>query len=173
MSRRKSDNSAGTEIGQARLYDFKSQSSSYEDATTEYEIRLFDIKTLTDVQVSSAITSLSSSDYIQGKRSGATGYVYSGNGTNVTSFKMIDVSGTFLKDEKLIINGIEDGRIFKKVSTYTFNDVKSLKSAVGVSTFSADVVLDDGDKLTNVVSSNLKLTVVFVLVALEQIHQFP
>ena len=148
---------SGSEIGLARLYDFKAQSGSFVNETTQYETRLFDIKTFTNVKVGTAITSLAISDHIEGTRSGATGFVKSA-GTNVTDFSLIDVKGKFLKDESIKINGIQDGRVITKVDAFEFNDVKSLKSAVGVSTFEADILLDTGVRLTNFVSGNLRLS---------------
>ena len=156
MSRRKGT-SGSSEIGVARLYDFKSTSDSHKDETTEYEIRLFDVKTFTTVRVGTAFTSLSVGDRVQGVRSGAVGYVRSSvtNGKNVN---LSDVTGKFVKNESIIVNGINDGRTLIKVDTFGFEDVASLESAVGVSTFSADVLLDDGTKLTSLVSGNFKLT---------------
>ena len=147
----------GSEIGLARLYDFKAQSGSFVNETTLYETRIFDIKTFTNIKVGTAITSLAVSDHIEGARSGATGFVKSA-GTNVTDFSLIDVKGKFLKDESIKINGVQNGRVITKVDAFEFNDVKSLKSAVGVSTFEADVLLDNGVKLTNFVSGNLRLS---------------
>ena len=66
------------------------------------------------------------------------------SGTNVTDLSLIDVNGKFIKDESIIINGVQDGRIVTKVDSFGFNDVKSLKSSVGVSTFEADILLDTG-----------------------------
>ena len=157
ISRRKGN--GGSEIGLARLYDFKAQSGSFVNQTTQYEIRLFDVKTFTDIKVGTAITSLSATDRIQGVRSGATGYVVSAV-TNATDFKLVDVSGKFLKNESILINGIQNGRTITKVDTFGFDDVASLESAVGVSVFSADVVLDKGEKLSNVISGNFKLNYV-------------
>jgi len=147
----------GSEIGLARLYDFKAQSASFVNSSTLYETRLFDVKTFTDVKVSTAVTSLTASDHIQGARSGATGFVRA-SGTNVTDFSLIDVTGKFIKDESILINGVQDGRVITKVDSFGFNDVKSLKSAVGISTFEADISLDDGTKLTNIISGNLRLS---------------
>ena len=147
----------GSEIGLARLYDFKAQSASFVNETTQYETRLFDIKTFTDIKVGTAITSLTASDHIQGARSGATGFVKS-SGTNVTDFSLIDVNGKFIKDESILINGVQNGRVITKVDSFGFNDVKSIKSAVGVSTFEADILLDDGTKLTNLISGNFRLS---------------
>ena len=155
MSRRRGN--GGTEIGLARLYDFKAQSGSFVNETTQYEVRLFDVKTFTNLKVGTAITALSASDRIQGSRSGATGFVRS-SGTNVTDLSLVDVSGKFLKNESITINGISNGRILTKVDTFGFSDVASLESAVGVSTFAADVVLDSGEKLTNIISGNFRLT---------------
>ena len=77
LDKRKGSVSASDEIGLARLYDFKSQSASFVNETTQYETRLFDIKTFTKVKVGTAITSISIGDHIQGGRSGATGFVLS------------------------------------------------------------------------------------------------
>ena len=147
----------GSEIGLARLYDFKAQSASFVNETSQYEVRLFDIKTFTNIKVATAITSLSASDHIQGARSGAIGFAKT-SGTNVTDFSLIDVNGKFIKDESIIINGIQDGRVIAKVDTFGFDDIKSLKSSVGVSTFEADILLDAGTKLTNLISGNLRLS---------------
>ena len=155
IDRRRGNN--GSEIGLARLYDFKAQSASFVDTRTQYETRLFDIKTFTNVKVATAITSLTASDHIQGARSGATGFVRA-TGSNVTDFSLIDVTGKFVKDESILINGVQDGRVITKVDDFGFNDVKSIKSAVGVSTFEADVLLDMGTKLTNLISGNLRLS---------------
>jgi len=157
MGKRRGGASASDEIGLARLYDFKAQSGSYVNETTNYEVRLFDIKTFTDVLVSTAITSLSAGDHIEGARSGATGFVHK-DLTNATSIKLNDVDGLFVKDESILINGVQNGRIITKVDDFTFNDVKSLKSAVGVSTFESDVLLDTGIPLNNFVSGNLRLS---------------
>ena len=148
---------SGSEIGLARLYDFKSQSASFVNETTQYEARLFDVKTFTNIKVGTAITSLSLSDHIQGVRSGATGFIRSA-GTNVTDLSLIDVNGVFLKDESILINGVQNGRIITKVDDFTFNDVKSVKSAVGVSTFEADLLLNKTNKLSNLISGNFRLS---------------
>ena len=155
MSRRKGN--SGSEIGLARLYDFKSVSDSHKDATTEYELRLFDIKTFTTIRVGVALTSLSIGDRISGSRSGAVGYVRS-TVTNGRNINLIDVTGKFLKNEFVITNGIFDGGMITKVDTFGFDDVASVESAVGVSTFSADVVLDDAIQFKSLVNGNFKLT---------------
>ena len=148
---------SGSEIGLARLYDFKAQSGSFVDASTQFETRLFDVKTFTNVKVGTAITSVTLGTHIQGARSGASGFVRS-DGTNVTDLSLIDVNGIFLKDESILINGVQNGRVLTKVDNFTFNDVKSLKSAVGVSTFEADLLLNNSVRLSNLVSGNFRLS---------------
>ena len=147
----------GSEIGLARLYDFKAQSGSFVNETTQFETRLFDVKTFTNVKVATAITSVSIGDHIQGGRSGATGFVRSA-GTNVSDLSLIDVNGEFVKDESILINGVRDGRVISKVDNFTFNDVKSLQSAVGVSTFSADLILDNIVRLSSLSAGNFRLS---------------
>ena len=148
---------SGSEIGLARLYDFKAQSASFVNETTKFETRLFDVKTFTNVKVGTAITSISSGDHIQGGRSGATGFVRS-SGTNVSDLSLIDVNGEFIKDESILLNGVQDGRVITKVDNFTFNDVKSIQSAVGVSTFSADIVLDNIVRLGTLSAGNFRLS---------------
>nr|BAR32975.1 hypothetical protein [uncultured Mediterranean phage uvMED] len=148
---------SGSEIGLARLYDFKAQSASFVNETTQFETRLFDIKTFTNVKVATAITSISIGDHIQGGRSGATGFVRTA-GTNVSDLSLIDVNGEFIKDESILLNGVQDGRVITKVDNFTFNDVKSLQSAVGVSTFSSDIVLDRVVRLGNLTAGNFRLS---------------
>ena len=147
----------GSEIGLARLYDFKAQSGSFVDPSTQFETRLFDIKTFTNVKVGTAITSVTLGTHIQGVRSGATGFVRS-DGTNVTDLSLIDVNGSFLKDESILINGVQNGRVLTKVDNFTFNDVKSLKSAVGVSTFEADLLLNNVVRLSSLAAGNFRLS---------------
>jgi len=146
----------GEEIGVARLYDFKAQAASYVNESSQYETRLFDIKTYTKLTVGTAITSVTASDVIQGSRSGASGFVVTG-GSNLTELTLIDSVGKFLKDESITINGISDGRVITKAVHYGLNDVKSLRSFVGVSTFEADIVLNNGTRLSNLISGELQL----------------
>ena len=156
-SRRKGETGGSFELGLARVYDFQSVSDSHKDATTEYELRLFDVKTFTHVTVGTALTSLSAGDRIVGQRSGAVGYVRN-IASNTKIFSMTDVTGKFLKLESFSINGKRNGRIFTKVQTHGIDDVTSVESAVGVSTFSADIVLDDATKLTSMLSGDFQLT---------------
>jgi hypothetical protein len=146
----------GEEIGIGRLYDFKAQSASYLNEATLYEARLFDVKLFTKISVGTAITSIIASDHIEGARSGATGFVKTG-GSNVTQLTLTDVLGQFFRDENIIINGINNGRTITKVQQFNIDDVKSMTSSVGVSTFEADLVLNDVVRLSNSISGNFQL----------------
>jgi len=130
---------AGSTIGYARVYDFIPE-SNYIDNTSRFNLRLFDIQTFTIIELSTAIT-LTTPAFIRGKRSGASGYLHA-NVSSGTSLTLYEVSGDFLENEQIIINGDDDGRLIKNVRDYSASDVKSVFSSVGISTFNADFVLD-------------------------------
>lgn len=131
--------SSGTEIGVARVYDLKLKDASYSGAASVYEISLYDIQTYTTIELSSAVPTISLSSYIQGNNSGATGYVI---GVNNSTIKLYQVSGAFIKNESVIVNGILDNRIINSVRDYSLNDIHQVTSYnTGISTFTADPVL--------------------------------
>ena len=131
---------AGTEIGRARIYDFVPE-SNYSDQTSRLDLRLFDIQTYTVIGLTTAITQTTPA-FIQGKKSNAGGYLKS-NVSSSDSLTLYSVSGTFLKNEPIVINGIDNGRLIKTVTDYSTADIKSIYSQIGVSTFNADLVLDN------------------------------
>ena len=88
---------SGIEIGVARLYDFKAQSASYENATTRYEARLFDVKIYTRIRVSSRLDVVSG-DVWEGQKSGAFGFIRT-TATNQIDVQLVDTNGTFIEDE--------------------------------------------------------------------------
>jgi hypothetical protein len=130
---------AGTTIGYARVYDFIPE-SNYVDQTSRLNLRLFDIQTFTRIGLTTSITQTSPA-FIQGKRSNASGYLQSNVSSN-NSLTLYSVSGTFLNNEQIIINGIDDGRLIKSVKDYSVSDIKSTYSEIGISTFNADLVLN-------------------------------
>ena len=130
---------AGTTIGYARVYDFIPE-SNYVDQTSRMNLRLFDIQTFTQIGLSTSITQTTPA-FIQGKRSNASGYLQSNVSSN-NSLTLYSVSGTFLNNEQIIINGIDDGRLIKSVKDYSVSDIKSTYSKIGISTFNADLVLN-------------------------------
>ena len=132
---------AGTEIGVARVYDFIPE-QGYIDSTSRIDLRLFDIQTYTTVGLTTSITQTTPA-LIKGKRSNASGYLKS-NVSSSNSLTLYEVSGKFLQNEPITINGIDNGRLINSVRDYSLADVKSIFSAgsVGVTTFNADLILD-------------------------------
>ena len=135
---------AGATIGVARVYDFIPE-SDYVDDTSRLNLRLFDIQTFTTVGLTTNIT-LSTPAFIKGKKSEATGYLRT-SVTNDRTLTLYEVTGSFLENEGLYINGILDGRLINEVRDYDMTDVKSVyarsNTTTGISTFNADVVLNE------------------------------
>jgi len=129
----------GTTIGIARVYDFIPE-TNYVNDTSTLDLRLFDIQTFTNIGLTTSITQ-SLPAFIQGKKSNASGYLKT-SVTSSSSLVLYQVSGKFLENEAISINGIDDGRLINMVRDYSISDIKSIYSKVGVSTFNADLVLD-------------------------------
>ena len=62
-------NSTGTNIGSARVYAFNLEDAAYEDASTRWELRLFDAQTNTDLVLNQAVsnTQLPKGSFVKGK----------------------------------------------------------------------------------------------------------
>jgi hypothetical protein len=131
---------AGTTIGIARVYDYIPE-SDYVDASSNLNIRLFDIQTYTKINLTTELTQTVPA-HIKGKRSNATGYLKS-NVSNSKELILYQVSGKFSENEPIIINGVDDGRLINNVTDYSISDIKSIHSNAGVSTFNADLLLDN------------------------------
>jgi len=132
---------AGIEIGNARVYDYKLEASSYSNDASKYDLYLYDLQTFTTVTVSSNLTQ-STPAYIEGVRSGAKGFLKN-NVTSSQSLTLTSTNGQFMVDEPIKINGILDTRVVTSVREYGLNDVKSIHQTVGINTFNADSLLSD------------------------------
>jgi len=132
---------SGTEIGVARVYDFIPQ-QGYIDSFSRIDLRLFDVQTYTTIGLTTTITQTTPA-LIKGKRSNASGYLKSSVSSS-NSLSLYQVSGKFLQNEPIIINGIDNGRLINSVRDYSLSDVKSIFSSgsVGLTTFNADLILD-------------------------------
>lgn len=134
--------SVGTTIGLARVYDFIPE-SDFVDDTSRVNLRLFDIETYTNIGLNTSFsTTVSESTFIKGQRSNATGFVKTSVGAGTTTLTLYGVDGTFLENEPVIIDGIENGRLIKYVKDYSLDDVKSVYAVSGITTFNADLLLD-------------------------------
>ena len=131
----------GNQIGVARVYDFESHLTSYQDPSTQFDLRLFDIQTYSNLITDSDISTINVGDYIQGKNSGASGYVQVSSSPTI---KLYQVSGTFIQTETLTVNGIGSTISIGTVTNYSIDDIKSVSSAG----FTADVVLSKESSLT-------------------------
>jgi len=129
---------AGQSVGRARVYDYKCTNTEYVNNASQFDLYLYDVQTDTEITLNQAL-SVSAPALIEGKNSGAKGYLRSISGSILT---LHQTSGNFIIDEAILVNGIENGRIITKVLEFDITDVKSVRSEVGVTTFSADTVLE-------------------------------
>mgnify|MGYP001187130245 CR=1 FL=1 len=137
---------AGDSIGRARVYDYKLQNAGYTGDTSVFELYLFDIQTDTKLTINQAHT-IALPAVIEGARTGARGYLRSAV-SNSTTVTLHQVSGQFVKDEQIKINGTLDGRVITEVTEFSINDVKSVRSTAASRTFAADIVLESKKDLT-------------------------
>jgi hypothetical protein len=138
---------AGSIIGNARVYNFNLTDASYVNHSTNFDLYLYDIQTHTTLVLNSAVsnTELPKTSFVKGKSSGASGFAVAAGGSSVT-INLRQTSGTFSVGEQLIINGLDFPRTIKTVTSYSTDDVKSVKQTTAVSglpiDFNADCVLE-------------------------------
>jgi hypothetical protein len=130
---------AGTEIGDARVYDYKLESAAYSGVTSVYELFLWDIQTFTTLTVNSGLTAVDGS-LIEGQRSGARGHLKVA-ASNATSLTLTSTTGTFIVDEPIIVNGVNDTKTITAATEFSVDDVKSIFQDVGDNEFNADTLL--------------------------------
>ena len=146
-----SETAPGKEIGLARVYDFRLESGTYSATnanTNQWDLSLYDIQTTTEIALNQSHT-LNVPTFVKGNSSGATGFIrYAVNaGTAVTVY---DSKGTFIVNEKLSFNGLENGRIAIAITENKISDVKSVYASsntldladgvTGINSFSANVI---------------------------------
>ena len=149
-SRRKGSGSnptpAGDEIGRARTYAFENTDAAYKDATTQFDLYLYDIQLYTNITFNVALSNseLPVGSFIEGLSSGATGFAVSAGGGGVT--KSLDqVSGTFIAGEQVRING--DNSLTRSITTvqkFGLEDVKAVHQEdtfISGADFSGDLVM--------------------------------
>lgn len=148
--------SSGSLIGVARLYDLSLDTASYADQSTVFDATLYDIQTYTNVEITTGFSSpLDASSYIEGKNSGASGFLVTGISTTATNFNLYQVSGRFIENEGLLVNGLESNRLVKTIKDYSLNDVLQITS-YNSSSFTADTVLS---KATNISPNSQSYTI--------------
>jgi hypothetical protein len=118
--------SSGTKIGVARLYDLKLKNAAYSNASTQFESSLYDIQTYTTLTINTNLTQTAPA-YIEGKNSGAKGYLVS-NVSASTTLTLYQVSGSFIVNEQIKINGLDVSRTIASAKDYSLSDVHQIYS---------------------------------------------
>ena len=154
----KADTSGQKVIGQARVYTFNLTDSAYSNAESQWDLYLYDIQTYTSLTFNRSVTSseIPATSFIQGKSSGASGFVVSA--VNGSSLDIYQTSGTFVEDEQLIVNGVDASLSLSSFVVYSTRDIKSVaQNASGFPVFQADTLLTrkqiDGISQANFVNS--------------------
>ena len=126
--------SSGSKIGVARLYDLKLKNAAYSNASTQFESSLYDIQTYTVLTINTTLTQTAPA-YIEGKNSGAKGYLVSN--ASSSTLTLYQVSGSFIANEQIKINGLDVSRTIASVKDYSLSDVHQIYSPG----FTADPIL--------------------------------
>jgi hypothetical protein len=133
-----------TKIGDARVYNYRLTDASYSGASTNWDLYLYDIQTYTALTLNQSISDsqLPSTSFIKGKSSGASGYSIScGNDSTIINIRQ--TSGTFIKGEQIIINGLEIyPRSIADITAYDISDIKQVYQSTSVSDFSTSFIAD-------------------------------
>ena len=150
-----SEHTNTNKIGEARVYSFNLSDAPYENNSTLWDLRLYDIQTFTKLKLNSGIR-FPESTYVKGSYSGASGYIADSGLLNSYYVNLRQTSGTFQKGEPLTFNGVSgigtDGTSFsvsieEVTSVYGISDIKSLKQLAAYGNlnedFTANTVLSD------------------------------
>lgn len=134
--------STGSEIGQAVLYDFKIDidQGPHSGAETKYNMFFIDLDLYTQLETNVNVN-LTVPCFIEGVSSGASGFLTQ-NVTNSKTLILSDVTGTFMKGEKIYANE-RNSQVadIKTVTDYNIGDVKSFEVNDGTVIFTADSIL--------------------------------
>ena len=129
--RRGASTTAGTglKIGQARVYSFGVTDSAYEDASTEFDLHLYDIQTYTILAITNPPSTKSKGTRVRGLSSGAIGYIAEDStASNPNEISLSSTTGTFIVGEKLIYNEktTDSKSSITKINAYNAFDIKSV-----------------------------------------------
>jgi len=135
---------SGEKVGVAKVYELKLRNAEYTGPSTKFEISLYDIQTYIKIKLNTPITTLLSPVYVEGKGSGSSGYLVQ-DVSDSDTILLYQVSGTFLVNEQLRFNGIDD-RTIVEVRDYGLSDIHQLvanSDNIGIGTFTCDPVLSN------------------------------
>ena len=135
----KSDAGRGN-IGSARVYSFNLEDAPYEGSKTNWELRLFDIQTNTDIFLNQSVSNseLPKGSFVKGKRSGASGFAVDAGG-GAQTITLNETSGSFSIGEQIQVNGVDSARTVGVVTAHTIQDIRGLSSS---GAFNVDTVLE-------------------------------
>ena len=143
-NQRKQSATAGTgnKIGDARVYSFNLTDAAYTGDSTNWDLYLYDIQTYTILTLNSTLTTLYAPAFIEGKSSGASGYLVS-NVSNSSELILYQVSGSFISNEQLKSNGEDLDRVVSSLTDYNLSDVHQIiaNETTGIGTFTSDPLL--------------------------------
>ena len=131
---------AGSDIGRARVYDYKLEAAGYTGDSSVYELLLWDISLFTTIVVNDPGLTAVEGSLIEGQRTGARGYLRSA-ASGATSLTLADTSGTFIVDEPIKVNGVVNSLTVTELTEFSIDDVKSIFQDVGDNEFNADTIL--------------------------------
>lgn len=151
FNRRKSSNivGTGTTIGKARVYSFSPSDSGYTNESTRWNLYVYDVQTYTQLNLNANLSGdVNKTYFVKGLSSGASGYISENPGNGNIIF-LYQTSGSFMKNEQIIINNNKNSiRTISSIKVYGPQDIKSVYQNCldlplsGLSTnFSADVFL--------------------------------
>jgi len=141
--RNETTNATGTKIGEARVYLFRLTDSPYSSAMSSWDLYFYDPQFYTSLTINTSLTSteLPQSSLIVGNSSGAVGYVVTAGSTN-NQITIRQVSGKFLKNESIYINGSNSlPRSILSVKEYNSSDIKSVYQYNATTPFLGDISL--------------------------------
>lgn len=141
--RNSTSSGTGTLIGKGRVYSFNLTDATYTNATTEWDLYLFDIQTYTSLNINENLNASQCpvSSYIRGISSGASGYVVTAPTGKILT--LTQTSGSFIEGEQLLINeSLLNSRSIISITEYTTDDIKSVYQATVTSELKQDFVAD-------------------------------
>ena len=118
----------GNLIGEARIYSYSLEDAPYTSPATPWNLYLYDIQIFTVIRLNADNNLAQNTQVgyrIRGLSSGATGFVRSRNGRDLT---LTEVSGEFITNEQISVNGsIVNSFSIESLTINKQNQVKSLQ----------------------------------------------
>ena len=147
----------GNIIGYCRVYDTKLR-EEYSNKSSEQDLYVYDMQFTTELVVSDNIVSYGVGALIEGKYSGAKGYIMakdelSASISGISTFSIFTIGGDFLPSEPYSIDGKPENRNIISSTKKGFVDVKSVRNTGTAKTFSGDLLLNDVISLSSPSSS--------------------